>query len=79
MEFKKIITNLRNNISEINSLIDIQKLENEIKELESKSQSADIWKDRKIGSQLMTSLASKKSFLEKINSLNSSIDSYYQL
>ena len=79
VEFKKIITNLRDNISEINSLVDFQKLENEIKELESKSQSPDIWKDRKIGSQLMTSLASKKSFLDKINSLNSSIESYYQL
>ena len=79
VEFKKTITNLRDNISEINSLVDFQKLENEIKELESKSQSPDIWKDRKIGSQLMTSLASKKSFLDKINSLNSSIESYYQL
>ena len=79
VEFKKIITNLRDNISEINSLVDFQKLENEIKELESKSQSPDIWKDRKIGSQLMTSLASKKSFLDKVNSLNSSIESYYQL
>lgn len=79
VEFKKTITNLRDNMSEINSLVDFQKLENEIKELESKSQSPDIWKDRKIGSQLMTSLASKKSFLDKINSLNSSIESYYQL
>ena len=64
-EFKKIISSLRDNISEINSLIDFNKLENEIKELESKSQSPDIWKDRKIGSQLMT--------------LNSSVESYYQL
>ena len=79
VEFKKTITNLRDYISEINSLVDFQKLENEIKELESKSQSPDIWKDRKIGSQLMTSLASKKSFLDKVNSLNSSIESYYQL
>ena len=63
-EFKKIITLLRDNISEINSLIDFKKLENEILELESKSQSPDIWKDRKTGSQLMTSLASKKSFLD---------------
>ena len=61
-EFKKIISSLRDNISEINSLIDFNKLENEIKELESKSQSPDIWKDRKIGSQLMTSLASKNLF-----------------
>ena len=30
VEFKKIITNLRDNMSEINSLIDFQKLENEI-------------------------------------------------
>ena len=78
-EFKKIILTLRDNISEINSLIDFNKLENEIKELESKSQSPDIWKDRKIGSQLMTSLASKKSFLSRINTLNSSVESYYQL
>ena len=78
-EFKKIISSLRDNISEINSLIDFNKLENEIKELESKSQSPDIWKDRKIGSQLMTSLASKKSFLSRINTLNSSVESYYQL
>ena len=78
-EFKKIILNLRDNVSEINSLIDFKKLELEIEELEKKSQSEDIWKDRKIGSQLMTSLASKKSFLEKINSINSSVESYYQL
>ena len=78
-EFKKIILNLRDNVSEINSLIDFKKLELEIEELEKKSQSEDIWKDRKVGSQLMTSLASKKSFLEKINSINSSVESYYQL
>ena len=48
IEFKKIISSLRDNISEINSLIDFKKLENEIEELESKSQSPDIWKDRKI-------------------------------
>ena len=78
-EFKKIILNLKDNVSEINSLIDFKKLELEIEELEKKSQSEDIWKDRKIGSQLMTSLASKKSFLEKINSINSSVESYYQL
>ena len=79
VEFKKIITILRDNMYEVNSLVDFQKLETEIKELETKSQSPDIWKDRKIGSQLMTSLASKKSFLDKVNSLNSSIESYYQL
>ena len=79
VEFKKTITNLRDNMYEVNSLVDFQKLETEIKELETKSQSPDIWKDRKIGSQLMTSLASKKSFLDNINTLNSSIESYYQL
>ncbi len=78
-EFKKIILSLRDNVSEINSLIDFKKLELEIEELEKKSQSEDIWKDRKKGSQLMTSLSSKKSFLEKINSINSSVESYYQL
>lgn len=78
-EFKKIILSLRDNVSEINSLIDFKKLELEIEGLEKKSQSEDIWKDRKKGSQLMTSLSSKKSFLEKINSINSSVESYYQL
>ena len=78
-EFKKIISTLKNDVSELNSLIDFKKLKIEIDELEEKSQSPDIWNDRKVGTELMTSLASKKSFLEKVNYLNSSVESYYQL
>ena len=61
-EFKKIISTLKNDVSELNSLIDFKKLKIEIDELEEKSQSPDIWNDRKVGTELMTSLASKKSF-----------------
>ena len=78
-EFKKIISNLKKDISELNSLIDFKVLKIEIEELEEKSQSPDIWNDRKFGTELMTSLASKKSFLDKINYINSSVESYYQL
>ena len=78
-EFKKIISSLKKDIYELNSLVDFKKLKTEIEELEEKSQSPDIWNDRKFGTELMSSLAAKKSFLDKINYINSSVESYHQL
>ena len=78
-DFKRKIQDLRVSMTEIISMVDMDKLKDEINLLEEKSQSPELWKNGKKGSKLMTTLASKKSFFKNIDQLNSSLESYFQL